>query len=115
MKQCCQHSQSTQPEADARSDVQLAALCKALGHPARIRILRQLLAEQGCVCGRIVEIMPLAQSTVSQHLKVLKKAGLIRGKVEGPATCYCIDHQTLGLFGSALAQLCRTDQEDDHE
>lgn len=76
----------------------LARYCKALGHPARVAILRHLAAEDRCICGRIVEIMPYAQSTVSQHLKVLKEAGLVRGEVEGPATCYCVDKETLARF-----------------
>ena len=66
-----------------------AAVCKALGHPARIRILRHLRAVDSCICGQIVDILPLAQSTVSQHLKSLKQAGLVKGEVEGPAVCYC--------------------------
>ena len=70
--------------------VDAARMCKALGHPARIGILRQLLREERCICGRIVEVLPLAQSTVSQHLKVLREAGLIEGEFEGPATCYCL-------------------------
>lgn len=71
----------------------LAEFCKALGHPGRLKILEHLLREDKCVCGRIVEILPLAQSTVSQHLKVLKEAGIVRGEVEGPKTCYCVDRQ----------------------
>jgi DNA-binding transcriptional ArsR family regulator len=84
------------------SDRELAAICKALAHPARIRILQYLKEVDGCVCGRIVEILPLAQSTVSQHLKILKEAGLVRGEVEGPRTCYCLDRQKLARF-KALA------------
>lgn len=72
---------------------QLAATAKALGHPARIAIL-QTLAERGsCVCGGIVDVMGLAQSTVSQHLKALKAAGLIKGEISGTAICYCIDSE----------------------
>lgn len=83
----------------------LAALCKALGHPARIGILRQLLREDRCICGRIVEVLPLAQSTVSQHLKVLKEAGLIIGEVEGPRTCYCVDKEQLAALAASIAAL----------
>ena len=90
----------TQPAID-----RLAALCKALGHPARINILRQLLREDRCICGRIVEILPLAQSTVSQHLKVLKEAGLIIGEVEGPKTCYCVDKMQLTALAASIAGL----------
>jgi DNA-binding transcriptional ArsR family regulator len=62
-----------------------------LGHPARIAILQFLASQKSCVCGDIVEELPLSQSTVSQHLKELKKVGLIKGDIEGPSVCYCID------------------------
>jgi DNA-binding transcriptional ArsR family regulator len=81
-------------EGDA-ADEELAALAKALGHPARVKILRILVRESACICGDIVEELPLAQSTVSQHLKVLRDAGLIRGEVDGPRVCYCIEPRTL--------------------
>ncbi len=70
---------------------ELAELAKALGHPARIAILKELAQRKVCVCGEIVEVLPLAQSTVSQHLKELKAAGLIQGTVEGAKSCYCIN------------------------
>lgn len=73
------------------ADDELAALAKALAHPARIKILRILARRDACVCGDIVDELPLAQSTVSQHLKVLKDAGLIRGEVDGPRVCYCLE------------------------
>jgi DNA-binding transcriptional ArsR family regulator len=69
----------------------MAQICKALAHPARIRILVYLKRLNQCVCGQIVDHLPLAQSTVSQHLKILKQAGLIRGEIDGPRTCYCLD------------------------
>jgi ArsR family transcriptional regulator len=72
------------------ADAELATLAKALGHPARVQILRILSRIDGCVCGKIVEGLNLAQSTVSQHLKILKDAGLIRGDIDGPRICYCI-------------------------
>ncbi len=72
---------------------QMAAMAKALGHPARIAIMQYLIKKGSCVCGDIVEELPLAQSTVSQHLKEMKKVGLIRGDVEGTFTCYCVDAQ----------------------
>lgn len=75
---------------DAR-DRELAVLTKALGHPARVAILRKLITGGECICGVIVSDLPLAQATVSQHLKVLKHAGLIRGEVDGPRVCYCIN------------------------
>ena len=69
----------------------MAQICKALAHPARIRILHYLKQLDQCICGQIVDHLPLAQSTVSQHLKILKQAGLIRGEIDGPRTCYCLD------------------------
>ena len=72
-------------------DNRIARYAKALGHPARVAILRFLAAKQSCVCGDIVEELPLSQSTVSQHLKELKEAGLIQGEIEGKRVCYCID------------------------
>jgi DNA-binding transcriptional ArsR family regulator len=71
----------------------IAKYMKALGHPARIAILEVLIKKQACICGDIVEELPLSQSTVSQHLKELKEAGLIKGDVEGVKVCYCIDEK----------------------
>lgn len=70
---------------------ELASLAKALGHPARIAIVEQLARLNACVCGEIVDNLGLAQSTVSQHLKELKKAGLVKGNIEGTSICYCLD------------------------
>lgn len=70
---------------------ELAAMAKALGHPARIAILQYLIQRKSCMCGDIVEELPLSQSTVSQHLLELKKAGLIQGSIDGPRVCYCIE------------------------
>lgn len=81
---------------DGTMDQRLAELCKALAHPARIEILNRLLMEDRCICGDLVAALPLAQSTVSQHLKVLKESGLVQGEVEGPKTCYCVDKAVLG-------------------
>ena len=69
----------------------LARYAKALGHPARVAILKLLASRQTCICGDIVDELPLSQSTVSQHLKELKDAGLIQGEIEGAKVCYCID------------------------
>jgi DNA-binding transcriptional ArsR family regulator len=82
-----------------------AGVCKALGHPARIRIVEHLKAIDRCVCGEIVQMLPLAQSTVSQHLKVLKAAGLIKGEVEGPRTCYCLDREMLARFKNTAGSI----------
>ena len=81
---------------------QLADRLKALGHPARLEILRVLAARGTCVCGEIVEVMPLAQATVSQHLKVLKEAGLIRGRIDGKNSCYCLDPRGMADLREAL-------------
>jgi ArsR family transcriptional regulator len=83
------------PVEGAEADQELAELAKALGHPARVKILRILVRRNTCICGEIVEELPLAQSTVSQHLRVLKEAGLIRGEVAGPSVCYCIEPRVL--------------------
>lgn len=72
-------------------DIALAEMMKALAHPARIEILRILAAKNTCICGEIVEVLPLSQSTVSQHLKELKNVGLIKGEIEGVKSCYCIN------------------------
>ena len=71
----------------------LAQLAKALGHPARVAILQHLIQINSCVCGDLVDELPLSQSTVSQHLKELKKSGLIKGTIEGTSVCYCIDRE----------------------
>ncbi|MGD0836820.1 MAG: metalloregulator ArsR/SmtB family transcription factor [Polyangia bacterium] len=83
------------PVEGREADEDLAALAKALGHPARVRILRLLVRRSACICGDIVDELPLAQSTVSQHLKVLQEVGLIRGEVDGTKVCYCIEPRTL--------------------
>jgi len=85
------------PKGEAANE-QLARLAKALGHPARVAIIRLLLRRNTCVCGEIVDELPLAQSTVSQHLKQLKEAGLIRGEVDGPRVCYCVDEGAIALL-----------------
>lgn len=77
---------------------QFSKICKALGHPARVRIVEYLREADQCICGEIVDILPLAQSTVSQHLKVLKESGLVKGEIEGPRTCYCLDRAVMALF-----------------
>lgn len=95
---CCPPAKEVpdlRPVEGEEADAELATLCKALGHPARVKILRLLVRKDACVCGDIVEELPLAQSTVSQHLKVLKDAGLIRGDIDGQKVCYCIEPQGL--------------------
>lgn len=82
---------SVKSEAFTREENELATFAKALGHPARIAILQYLIKQQSCICGDIVNELPLSQATVSQHLKELKTSGLITGEIEGVKTCYCID------------------------
>lgn len=86
-------------------DMALAAFARALAHPARLSILRVLAARQACVCGEIVEAMPLAQATVSQHLKVLRGVGLVQGEIDGPRTCYCLDPAGLAVAEAAFSEL----------
>lgn len=76
-----------------RSQKRTAELMKALGHPARIAIVELLLERDTCICGDITNELPLAQSTVSQHLKALKKAGIIKGEIDGVRTCYCLNEE----------------------
>lgn len=84
-------------KSDAFDDAttQLAARLKALAHPARLEIVRVLCQRGTCICGEIVDELPLAQATVSQHLRVLKEAGLVEGQIDGPAVCYCVDRAAL--------------------
>jgi DNA-binding transcriptional ArsR family regulator len=88
-----------------KSQMELASFTKALGHPARIAILQFLIEQKACVCGDIVAELPLSQSTVSQHLKELKNAGLIQGDIEGPSVCYCINEKTWAKAKKMLNQL----------
>jgi DNA-binding transcriptional ArsR family regulator len=83
-------------------DEVLADQLKALAHPARLRIVEILAVRGTCICGQIVEVMPLAQATVSQHLKVLKDAGLLKGTIDGPRSCYCLDADALTSLRRAL-------------
>lgn len=91
-----------------RADEELAALAKALAHPARVAILRMLTRRGECVCGEIVDVMPLAQATVSQHLKVLKDAGLVQGEIDGPRVCYCAHPAALERLQRLVASLQTT-------
>ncbi|HVL11546.1 MAG TPA: metalloregulator ArsR/SmtB family transcription factor [Gemmata sp.] len=94
---------TTEPRADA----ELALLAWAIAHPARVRLLRLLIARAGCgcVCGELVGAMDLAQSTVSQNLKVLKEAGLVRVEIDGPRVCYCVDSAGLRNLKRLVAAL----------
>ena len=86
-------------------DIWLADIAKALSHPARIKILKILTEMNVCMCGDIVELLPLSQSTVSQHLKELKRVALIKGDIEGPKVCYCVNNQTLQKAKKELDKL----------
>lgn len=83
----------------------LARACKALGNPIRMEIFEYLRRAKGCICGDIVNILPIAQATVSQHLKVLKEADLISGTICGPSTCYCINKDALKEFKTLVKKL----------
>jgi ArsR family transcriptional regulator len=95
---------SSKTDTFSTDEQALAAFAKALAHPARIAILKELAKRNSCVCGEIVEVLPLAQSTVSQHLKELKEAGLIKGTVEGVKSCYCINWDIFQQFGDLFKQ-----------
>ena len=92
-------------EAFTQKEQDLAAFAKALAHPARIAILKLLAQKNECICGEIVEVLPLSQSTVSQHLKELKNAGLIDGSIDGPRSCYCINWKAFEKFMGELSFL----------
>ena len=111
-------------EAFAPDLTEVAAVAKALSHPGRLRILQILADSRSCICGDIVDRLPLSQSTVSQHLRELRRAGLIRGEIEGPRTCYCLDERRVAQAFDQLKNLfrgfgcCRPGTEDrgeDHE
>lgn len=104
---------TTKPECDARpvslpddaTAEELAQLAWAVAHPARVRIVRLLISREACVCGEIVAELPLAQSTVSQHLKILKESGMIQGEIDGPKVCYCINAKKLDALKKLVANL----------
>lgn len=103
-QRCCSTSEKV-----ALPDVvwaeELAKLSWALAHPARVRIVLLLLNRTSCICGEIVEEMSLAQSTVSQHLKILKEAGLVQGEIDGPRVCYCINMPAMAKLKELIANL----------
>ena len=93
------------PTDPVEANEHLARLAKAIGHPARVAIVRMLVRHEGCIVGDIVDALPFAQSTVSQHLKQLKDAGLIRGEVDGPRVCYCVEPGAVALFKALVEAL----------
>ena len=96
---------TTKAEEFKLKDIRIANYAKALSHPARIAILKLLIDKKTCICGDIVDELPLSQSTVSQHLKELKQAGLIKGDIEGAKVCYCIDEKEWKAAKERLDQL----------
>ncbi len=92
-------------DAFSQTEQDLAAFAKALAHPARIAILKILANQNECICGKIVDGLPLAQSTISQHLKELKKAGLVDGTIDGPKSCYCINWPAFEKFNAEFSGL----------
>ncbi len=81
----------------------IAAIAKVIGHPARVAILQHIVAKQSCICGDLVDVIGLAQPTISQHLKELKRIGILQGSVEGTSVCYCIDHSVLSEIKSIFS------------
>lgn len=84
---------------------QISKIFKALGHPTRVKIVEHLIDINTCVCGQIVNIFPYSQSTISQHLKILKESGIVCGEVEGPKTYFCVDKDVLGQFKEYIKNL----------
>lgn len=99
---------TTKSEQFTQEQNELAALAKAIAHPARIAILEYLFKINTCVCGDIVDEIGLAQATISQHLKALKEAGLIKGNTEGTKVCYCIDTNNISQLSHLIAQFCKS-------
>lgn len=99
---------ATKTEHYTEQQNQIAKVAKALGHPARIAIIEHLMKVNECICGDIVNELPLAQPTVSQHLKELKNAGVIKGNIEGNSICYCIDERTIEILNTYFSTLINT-------
>ena len=91
-------------EEFGKSENEIADFARALSHPARVAILKEIAKRDTCICGEIVEVLPLAQSTVSQHLKELLKAGVIQGQVEGTKSCYCINWKVFQKFENTFTK-----------
>jgi hypothetical protein len=99
---------ATKTEHFTEQQNRMANIAKALGHPARIAIIEYLLKVNECICGDIVNELPLAQPTVSQHLKELKNAGIIKGNIEGNSICYCIDEKTIEVLNKYFSNIIET-------
>ena len=100
----CKLPQKRIPQA-AFSEGDLGELCKAFGHPARVRLIRILLERGECISGDLAEEFSLAQSTVSEHLRILKEAGLVQGTIDGPRRCYCVNEERLNYFKSLVEKV----------
>lgn len=99
---------ATKTEHFTDNQNKMATIAKALGHPARIAIIEYLMKVNECICGDIVNELPLAQPTVSQHLKELKNAGIIKGNIEGNSICYCIDEETIKIFNAYFSSIVKS-------
>ena len=99
---------ATKTEHFSEQQNQMATIAKALGHPARIAIIEYLMKVNECICGDIVNELPLAQPTVSQHLKELKNAGIIKGNIDGNSVCYCIDEKTIEILNTYFSKIIET-------
>jgi DNA-binding transcriptional ArsR family regulator len=102
------HTNESRRTATTAADVELACLAKALGHPARVRILRRLGSQASCFHGSLADEVPLAASTVSQHLRILREAGLVQGEVDGPRRSYCINRERVARAAGLLQALVTT-------
>ncbi len=100
----CKPAKKRSPSREI-SEEDLGNLCKALGHPARVRMLRILIDRGECISGDIAEEFSLAQSTVSEHLRILKEAGLVEGVIDGPRRCYCVNEDMLNYFKTLVEQV----------
>ena len=115
---CCppeDDSQDLLPIEGKQAEAELAELSRGLAHPARVRILRLLVSRGASLCGEIVSELPLAQSTVSQHLKILKECGWVRGDIDGPRVCYCISGKALRRFEALAGGLGSFDESSSRE
>lgn len=99
----------TRTDSFSKEQNAVAALAKAIAHPARVAILEHLIATDTCITGDLVDVLPLSQATVSQHLKELKKVGLIKGEIQGTSVCYCLDKEQwgscIGVFDHLFARI----------
>ena len=98
----------TKTDAFTDNQNEIASICKALGHPARIAIIEHLIATNSCITGDLVDVLPLSQATVSQHLRELKNAGIIRGTISGTSVNYCINSENWNAIASTLSLMLRS-------